>query len=380
MATTSFPGTNIIQNERSTPTPSHSQSSSMSDFTSPSAFLNSDAYASTSGDSTPHYDFDHSTSSSLSLAQPQSMEEMYDFSYTDFTGITNHEEQSYEPLDHPTPSGGPNDDQTPVVPEDQQQIPLASFPTQHPHSHNGNETDLRQRYPQHVHPSELEPKPLLSPFRHDPNDASIPMTYSMPHIDPSSGIPSQQYIDAATGAIYFAPHHSHIAPTVFYDPQTAGAAQPAQLQYTVDPYQQHQQYYQSSTQYYPGPPRSQHGSPTSSVGSSGMSLPRSNSTSGDFRQVRQKVKLTFEDKRNIVELHRQNSSLRQEDIARQYGCVACLNLPVSPSADILAGSIGARSARSYLLSIAGRSRRNSSFRPSPKCARLWADASRRLRR
>jgi hypothetical protein len=58
-----------------------------------------------------------------------------------------------------------------------------------------------------------------------------------------------------------------------------------------------------------------HVSPTSSS----HSLTRSGSTSS---AVRPKVKLTHEDKRRIVELHRTNSSLRQEDIAKQYGCVS----------------------------------------------------------
>lgn len=39
----------------------------------------------------------------------------------------------------------------------------------------------------------------------------------------------------------------------------------------------------------------------------------------EARAARPKVKLTFEDKRRIVEIHRSNSNLRQEDIAQQYG-------------------------------------------------------------
>lgn len=41
--------------------------------------------------------------------------------------------------------------------------------------------------------------------------------------------------------------------------------------------------------------------------------------SNDPRIVRPKVKLTHEDKRRIVEIARSNTSLRQEDIAQQYG-------------------------------------------------------------
>jgi hypothetical protein len=39
----------------------------------------------------------------------------------------------------------------------------------------------------------------------------------------------------------------------------------------------------------------------------------------DPRIVRPKVKLTYDDKRRIVEIARSNTSLRQEDIAQQYG-------------------------------------------------------------
>jgi hypothetical protein len=41
----------------------------------------------------------------------------------------------------------------------------------------------------------------------------------------------------------------------------------------------------------------------------------------DPRIVRPKVKLTYDDKRRIVEIARSNTSLRQEDIAQQYGWV-----------------------------------------------------------
>jgi hypothetical protein len=41
--------------------------------------------------------------------------------------------------------------------------------------------------------------------------------------------------------------------------------------------------------------------------------------STDLRATRPKVKLTYEDKRRIVEIARSNTNLRQEDIAQQYG-------------------------------------------------------------
>jgi hypothetical protein len=55
--------------------------------------------------------------------------------------------------------------------------------------------------------------------------------------------------------------------------------------------------------------------PTDANAHPGVVFARSN----DPRIVRPKVKLTHEDKRRIVEIARSNTSLRQEDIAQQYG-------------------------------------------------------------
>jgi hypothetical protein len=69
-----------------------------------------------------------------------------------------------------------------------------------------------------------------------------------------------------------------------------------------------------------GPPQSRGQSPASSVSSSAVSLVRSASTSSDLHQkARPKTKLQFKDKANIVRIHKKDSSLRQEDIAKMYG-------------------------------------------------------------
>ena len=41
--------------------------------------------------------------------------------------------------------------------------------------------------------------------------------------------------------------------------------------------------------------------------------------STDTKMARPKVKLTYDDKRRIVEISHSNTNLRQEDIAQQYG-------------------------------------------------------------
>lgn len=74
-----------------------------------------------------------------------------------------------------------------------------------------------------------------------------------------------------------------------------------------------------------GPARSRGLSPASSVTSSAVSVVRSASTSSDLRpKARPKTKLQFEDKANIVRIHKNDNSLRQEDIAQMYGSVKSL--------------------------------------------------------
>lgn len=69
-----------------------------------------------------------------------------------------------------------------------------------------------------------------------------------------------------------------------------------------------------------GPARSRGQSPASSVSSSAVSLVRSASTCSDLHQkARPKTKLQFKDKADIVRIHKKDSSLRQEDIAKMYG-------------------------------------------------------------
>ncbi len=71
---------------------------------------------------------------------------------------------------------------------------------------------------------------------------------------------------------------------------------------------------------YPGMPHARYvGSPDVNASMMGGPPGVVFARASDPRIVRPKVKLTYEDKRRIVEIARGNSSLRQEDIAQQYG-------------------------------------------------------------
>ena len=329
--------------------PSHS-TYNMADYTSPSAYLNADAYA--SGESTPQH-YDHSTSSSMSIPQPPSLDELYSLGYADYTSgeagemMSMAESPEHEiSIDGPTPSAEAmrQEDRTPVVQDNQQQIPSSTYPAPPAQVMTANPGLRAQLAP--------DGKTLLSPWRPYPGmEGAMEEVSAMSseqhlayHI-PLEGLPPHpqqpQYVDPSTGAIYFTTSHSqHVSPASYYETQPHHMAphQPhpvSPLTYTyqgpINPqlYQQQQvsaQYYTTQTvnaeqqQYsFTGPPRDQHDSPTSSVSSSGPSLARSTSASSELRNQRPKVKLTFDDKRKIVELHRSNSSLRQEDIARMYG-------------------------------------------------------------
>lgn len=253
----------------------------LADFTSPSAYINTEAY--TPGDS---YD-PSSAASSMSLSQSSTMPDQFEFMYGDFTDYA---------------GGDVADDRTPVVPESQPPIDPRSFPAR---STQGDAA------------GEGKQAPLLSPFRTMAGEAQqIAMGYAHPY-------PPAQIGQAMHPGFYAAPPGVHPQPLA-YNPQVMAYpayAMPQNVYQTVGPY------YPAPTQhlmmpaqtYDFGPPRSRNGSPTSSISSSAVSLSRTHSTSSELRQPRPKVKLTWEDKRNIVELHRSNSSLRQEDIARQYG-------------------------------------------------------------
>jgi hypothetical protein len=260
MATTPTPTEYNDDTTNDTPTKRnhHPQSQSQSqshDFTSSSAYLNTEAYTPT----TPHAigDVYAPTSAGSSLG---AFDESYGFGYTDFV-------QPNHPRD---------DDRTPVVSE-QPPIPPSSYPRQ--------------------------PQPLMSPFR------------------PEVNYPIQQYVDPAL-ALYPSPA-GYVYPDGTPVPNYAYNYQPVPVytQMYYPPVLQHPQPQPPAGQVYAfsGPPRSRAGSPTSTIASSNISLTRNGSTSSDLRPSRPKVKLTPDDKKRIVEMAAENSSLRQEDIARMYG-------------------------------------------------------------
>ena len=276
----------------------------MSEYTSPSAYVNHDTYAHTSPN-TPHgsttareviYDFPAS-------GNPGN-DEAFGFEYGDFAT-----EYGFAPVDHSTPPASRTENErTPVLTEPQHPIPVSSFPRP-PNLHN----DGTIRASSHSH------RPLMSPFRtfatDQPDMMSIPGGPHQQFIDPSIAY----YPDLRAGPSYMYPNGSPDQATfgampgyVNMQPLVNGQMFPSQAQYYAPV---------PHTFDFPGTPRSPNGSPTGSASSSVASLARSGSTSSELRHARPKVKLSVEDKRNIVELHRADSSLRQEDIARQYGLV-----------------------------------------------------------
>ncbi|KAK8864344.1 hypothetical protein IAR55_001591 [Kwoniella newhampshirensis] len=290
-----------------TPTRVSSTRPPIPDFNSPSAYLE-DNFVSTEP-ITPHL---HDPT----YAIPAALDDAYGFAYGDYSA-----QPSAEYVEQTTPSGAARGDEekTPVVPEGQPQIHPASLPR--PPNINGNGDQTIRASSSHTKPS------LMSPFKTFQNQQQ-PQSQQPPlPVQPHDTIPyplpieHQQYIDNT--AMYYGqqpnfPAFQQTSPTEHMSytqyPQQFVAMQPQMTGiYPADMYQTQPVYN------FPGPPRSRNGSPTSSIASSGASLVRTGSTSSDLRSVRPKVKLTYDDKRNIVLLHRQNSSLRQEDIARMYG-------------------------------------------------------------
>ncbi len=296
-----------------TPTRHALQQTSMLDFTSPSAYLNHDAYNHTSPNS-PHgsaclHDLTYDMHGSAS-APPASIDETFAYAYGDYSAENGY--MPMAPIDHSTPSAlRMEDDRTPVISDKQHPIQPSSLPCR-PNVH-GDET---------IRASSQSHRTLMSPFRtfsNQPNMMAFPESVSEQHqlIDPSQAFYPQPQPQPPQSYAYSngSPHDPSGFVTmpqyVNMQPGLGGQIYPPPGQYYTQPLQPYD---------FPGPrPRSRNGSPTESVSSSAASIARSGSTSSELRQARPKVKLTFEDKRNIVELHRANSSLRQEDIARQYG-------------------------------------------------------------
>jgi hypothetical protein len=181
--------------------------------------------------------------------------ENYGFNYADFAD--NEPFLPIESADQTTPLGHAHDDDDERTPVIPEHPPMPS-----------------SSYPQPNDKSLLSPfRPLHTDYPYDPNMYQA-VTYDQPMYQPA--LPQYQ-------------QPMYIAPGQFYAPQYS----------------------------YPGVPLSRGGSPSSSISSN--SLVRSGSTSSELRPARPKVKLTFDDKKRIVEIARENTSLRQEDIARQYG-------------------------------------------------------------
>jgi hypothetical protein len=172
-------------------------------------------------------------------------------------------------------------------------------------------------------------------------DAPPPLASSMPAV-PGAQIRGQESAlqspfrsthGHAQAAYYAAPGAQGQGPTVpaasdprFGPPQSIPSAYP---QYFVDPYTGLPTPYMPMTTSAAPPASSSTAAAAPAVqtattyapvqyASAGGGIVRADSNS-DALLARPKVKLTHQDKRNIVQLHRSNSSLRQEDIARQYG-------------------------------------------------------------
>ncbi|WRT66289.1 uncharacterized protein IL334_003242 [Kwoniella shivajii] len=320
--------------EQSSDTPKrHRHDTSIPDYESPSAYLDS-TYVSTSPN-TPHgnevkYDHIAITEGLVAHHQPPqhpvTLDDPYAFQYTGFPTDQRHlQHEEYVPMQEQITPPAPSreeDDRTPVVTEIQAQ-PI-NLPC--PPNISGDRT---------IRASNHKKPPLMSPFKtfpdhqqpqHQQQQQQQMQQHQQQPQSPAYPLPieHQQYLDNTAmyysqqpGFIAYPQQISPSAPMSFaqFPPPPHFVNMPQQLNgiYPAEMYQPQPQYA------FAGPPRSRNGSPTSSISSSAVSLARTASTSSDFRATRPKVKLTYEDKRNIVNLHRSNSSLRQEDIARMYG-------------------------------------------------------------
>lgn len=185
-----------------------------------------------------------------------------------------------------------DDEQTPVVPDAppthpsyMPAVPGAQMrgpgPSLHSPYRNGNGNPHSHSAQPYYTTSAQVPAASDPRFAAAPPHPQVPTAYPQYFVDPYTGLPTP-YMPMTTPAA---------------QPSTsASAASAAPVAQTATTY--------APVQY------------ASNVGG----LVRSDAT-GDALLVRPKVKLTHQDKRNIVQLHRSNSSLRQEDIARQYGYV-----------------------------------------------------------
>jgi len=166
----------------------HTQSAGATpDFTSPSAYINHDAFIHTEPN-TPHgltdtsYGLPSSSSTmSMGLSNPHAIEGEYGFAYGDFTVTGAYPVAGVEEQQFGQTTAEPEDERTPVVSDTQQPIPLSSLPT-HLRLHDPS---MRAPRPQ---------KPLMSPLRTFSPQSDLaayqPIPYDpsqVPHcIDPSA--------------------------------------------------------------------------------------------------------------------------------------------------------------------------------------------------
>lgn len=252
--------------------------------------------------------------------------------------------------DHSTPPAHtrPDDEATPVMSDKQQPIPSSSFPqppsTASTSSSSSMASDPKSFASQHEH---VTPEMLMSPFQPMNGQHADQFSYMHPaqqsfhtqhqqpaYVNPATFQPTPQHLNSNHLPSHSAPPYAYHADGSPLEPTTPGFMPPAQMVMAVPPafmstsgeaiydptvYMTQPQHYAAWPNNY-GPARSRAASPTSSISSSAVSLVRSASTSSDLHhKSRPKVKLSFKDKADIVALHKRDSSLRQEDIARIYG-------------------------------------------------------------
>ena len=332
--------------------PSH-QHVNYNDFMSPSAYLNDTAFTPSAESHTPyapHPPHDHgypvpdssdsslwasvaaSSASAPGLHHPQPVVSHHSHMNDNLQFEEYGPSSSPTVQDYPSPTGQP-EESTPVVSDNQQPTTSSSYP-QPPSSSSGGmhaphvpsemlaspfqpmttaqqteqyaymqQLQHQQQYHQQPQPAYVNPQD----FQHAP----VPAQYQFPHAPQQMGNPPFSYNGSPLEST---------APG--FQPQMTMGMSPAFMPSPVDgsyPYMpQQQQAYAWPNSY--GPAQSRGQSPASSASSSAVSLIRSASTSSDLHhKARPKTKLLFKDKADIVRIHKKDSSLRQEDIAKMYG-------------------------------------------------------------
>lgn len=265
---------------------------------------------------------------SLEYASPSSVaqHEIYDGEDADRTPVVNEGQEdgrlASTAAGLPRPPSGDTDATIRQRPPRLAPPLLSPFAPRFPDQHAHQQQQQLQQQPQYMYapPPEYSPVEVYHPQVVYPDPANpgyytygTPVEVS-PHHSPYGPFQAVQMAQYVPGTVF---QHSPTAPhqpqMTYTDPLPAQAQLP---QYATNPYM-----------FDHLPPRSRGGSSEDSsapsISSMAPSLTRSHSTASlDVRMPsRPKVKLTREDKKRICEISDGNKSLRQEDIARQYGCV-----------------------------------------------------------